>query len=221
MEGGGIQGQIQYHKIAFLQQHIQGISLLCGKLPAVIKADDGGIVVCNDVHSKSMKAAGKLLAVVTHADDTGSTTIETLPAVHALHAPLTVLLGFQHLPCVVAGKQHEVDAVFRQYWGASACGTGYGNAPGKDLRPGGTVQAGVVAVDPFEGVFAQQTGIHIAHKDCRIRVLYFFGKTFFVKEIHIDKLRIREHPAKLVHILFVVPHGGDNLFDFRHFFSSS
>ena len=103
---------------------------------------------------------------------------------------MALFLGGQQLLGVVAVLEHEVDAVFRQHWGAAARRAGYGDAPGKDLGPGGAVEPRMVAVDPFQGVFPQQAGIHIPQEDGRVGVLHLPGQRFLVVEVHILELRL-------------------------------
>ena len=101
-----------------------------------------------------------------------------------------------------------------------ARGAGNGNPPGEYLRAGAAVETGVVTVNPFQGVFPQQDGIHVTHQDRHVRVANFLGKAILVVKIYINKLGIGKHVPELAHTFFVVPDGGDNLFDFGHFFSS-
>jgi hypothetical protein len=66
----------------------------------------------------------------------------------------------------------------------------------------------------------QQTWVNISHQDRHIGILYFFFQFFFIEKIHVAELCIGKHPAQIMHILFVIPHRGNNFFDFGHTLSS-
>jgi hypothetical protein len=77
---------------------------------------------------------------------------------------------------MIAALQHEVDAVFRKDRRASSGRACHRDPAGKHLRTGGTVQAGMIAVDPFQRVFAQKDRVHVTHQDRDVGVFDFFGE---------------------------------------------
>ena len=182
----------------------------------IVQPLDRRAVIGDDLHAEGVQTLGQQAAVVAHADNARRAPVESAPALAALHAPSAFFLGGEQLFRVVAALEHEIDGVLGQHRGAASGRAGHGDAAGKDLRPGGAVEPRMVALDPFEAVFSQQAGVHVAHHDGHVSVSDFLGQTLLIVEIHIDKFGIREDPAQLVHILPVVPDGGDDLVDLRH-----
>ena len=163
-----------------------------------------------------MQTLGQQAAVVAHADDARRAPVESSPALTAIHAPTAFFLGGKQLFRVIAALEHEIHGVLGQYGSAASCRAGHWDAAGKDLRPGGAVEPGMVALDPFEAVFPQQAGIHVAHHNGHVRVFDFFGQALFIIKIHIDEFGAREDPTQVVHVLLIVPDRGHHFIDLRH-----
>ena len=211
------QGDGEDDKVGFPQQGLDGISALDRELPVnELVSFYRGQVVGDDVHPEGFEPVGQVLSVVAQPYDAHGPAVQAPPGLHPIHAPLAFFLGSQELPGVIAALQHEVDAVLGQHRGAAAGGARDGNAPGKNLGTGRTVQARMVAEDPFERVLPQQNGVHVAHQDGHVRVPSLLFKSVLVIEGYIDELGLREHPAQVIHVLFVVPNGRHDLADLRH-----
>ena len=215
------QRQGQHHKITLLQQRLDGITCIRTVFLAdVIVFLDGEFIVSHNVHAERMKAVGQHPAIVAHANDSHGAAIQTAPSIHAVHTPCAIFLCTQQFFGVVAALHHKVNAVLCQHRCAAACCAGDRDLTGEHFGACAAVQPGMIAVDPFQGVLSQQTGVNISHQNRHIGILYFFFQFFFIEKIHVAELCIGKHPAQIMHILFVIPHRGNNFFDFWHTLSS-